>query len=85
MPDKGPAHYQFADAAITDWERGGKQLALRFKSDQGGLLSLMFRMYPTGAVIELATKLENQGQRALLLNSQIDPLFLERCEILVEA
>lgn len=76
MPDKGPAHYQFADAAITDWKRGGKQLALRFKSDLGGLLSLMFRMYPTGAVIELATKLENQGQRVLLLNSQIDPLFL---------
>ena len=75
-PDKDGAPYQFSEDAITDVEKGGKQLTLRFRSDAGGLLSLMLRVYPTGAVIEFTTKLENRGPRALLLDSHLDPLFL---------
>ncbi len=75
-PDKNGAPYQFSEDNLADIEKGGKQLTLRFKSDAGGLLSLMLRVYPTGAVIEFITKLENRGPRALLLDSQVDPLFL---------
>ena len=60
--------------SISDLPRDGKQLTLRFKSASGGLLSLMLRLYPTGAVIELATRFENLGQHDLLLDSHIDPL-----------
>src|ERR1035441_4184290 len=75
-PDKSRKPYLFADDVISDLDKGGKQLALRFKSDAGGLLSLLLKLYPTGAVIQTAMRLENRGQHGLLLNSHIDPLFL---------
>ena len=68
--------YRYFEDGITDTTKGGKQLTLRFKSDFGGLLSLMLRVYPMGAVIEFAAELENQGQHALPLLSRIDPLRL---------
>jgi len=75
-PDKNGTKYQFADDAITDIDKDGKQLTLRFKSDAGGRLSLMLRLHPTGAVIEMATQVENRSQKPLILDSHIDPLFL---------
>jgi hypothetical protein len=57
-------------------DKGGKQLALRFRSDAGGLLSLELRLYPTGAVIQTVMQIENRGQHDLLLDAHIDPLFL---------
>ena len=75
-PDKSGKPYLFADDVISDLDKGGKQLALRFKSDAGGMLSLLLKLYPTGAVIQTAMRLENRGQHGLLLNSHIDPLFL---------
>jgi hypothetical protein len=41
----------------------------------GGLVSLEL-VYPTGAVIQTAMHLKNRGQRALLLDPCINPLFL---------
>ena len=75
-PDKSGKPYLFADDVISDLDKGGKQLALHFKSDAGGMLSLLLKLYPTGAVIQTAMRLENRGQHDLLLNSHIDPLFL---------
>ena len=37
-PDKSGKPYLFADDAISDLDKGGKQLTLRFKSDVGGVL-----------------------------------------------
>ena len=54
FPDKSSNQYRFSDDAISNLHKEGKQLTLRFKSDTGGLFSLMLRLYPTGAVIELA-------------------------------
>ena len=76
FPEKSNNQYRFLDDEISNLPKDGKQLNLRFKSDSGGLFSLMLRLYPTGAVIELSARLENLGQHSLLLDSHIDPLFL---------
>jgi hypothetical protein len=76
FPDKARNSYRYSAYAISDLAKGAKQLTLQFQSDSGGLLSLMLRLYPVGAVVELATKVENRGQRDLVLESKIDPLFL---------
>jgi len=76
VPDRSSTQYRFSDDAISNVPKEGQQLTLRFKSDSGGLFSLMLRLYPTGAVIELGAKLENLGQHSLHLDSHIDPLFL---------
>ena len=76
FPDKSDHQYRYADDAISGIAKGGKQLTLRFQSDSGGLLSLMLKLYPTSAVIELTTQIENRGHHDLLLDSHIDPLFL---------
>jgi hypothetical protein len=75
-PDKSSSPYRYTEDAVTDLDKGGKQLTLRFQSAAGGLLSLMLRLYPTGAVIQTALQLQNSGQHDLLLNARIDPLFL---------
>jgi len=75
-PDKSGKPYLLADDAISDLDKRGKQLALHFNSDAGGLLSLELKLYPTGNVIQTVMRLENRGQHDLLLNAQIDPLFL---------
>src|SRR5271154_558253 len=76
VPDKAGNSYHYSEDVISDLTKGGKQLTLRFQSDAGGLLSLEFKLYPTGAVIQTAMQLENRGQHDLLLNPHIDPLFL---------
>ncbi len=76
VPDKAGKSYQFADDTIADVERGGKQLTLRFKCEDGGLLSLQLKLYPTGAVIQTAMQIENRGPHSLLLDAHVDPLFL---------
>ncbi len=76
FPDKVSNEYRYSGDAILDLDKGGKQLTLRFQSDAGALLSLELKLYPTGAVIQTAIKLENRGQHNLLLNPHIDPLFL---------
>ena len=74
-PDKSGKPYHYAGDAVADLPKGAKQLTLRFESESGGVLSLMLKVYPTGAVIEMATKVENHGERELPLDSHIDPLF----------
>lgn len=76
FPDKGNHQYRYSDSAISDLAKGGKQLALSFRSDAGGFLTLMFRLYQTGTVIQMATRMENHGQRNLLLHAHLDPLFV---------
>ncbi len=76
FPEKGGKEYRYSADDVSDLAKGGKQLTLRFQSDAGGLLSLMLRIYPTGAVVELVTQIENRGQHDLLLDPCIDPLFL---------
>jgi hypothetical protein len=76
FPDKGSNPYRFSEDIVSDLAKNGKQLTLRFKSNSGGLLSLSLKLYPNSAVIELATKIENLGRQALLLDSHIDPLLL---------
>jgi len=76
VPDKSGKAYQYSEDAVSDLAKDGKQLTLRFRSDDGGLLSLELKLYPTGAVIQTAMQLENRGQHALLLDPRIDPLFL---------
>jgi hypothetical protein len=75
-PDKASNPYLYTEDATSDLDKGGKQLTLHFQSSAGGLLSLMLRLYPTGAVIQTAMQLENRGQHNLLLNARVDPLFL---------
>ena len=75
FPEKS-GQYQFLEDSVSTLSKDGKQLALRFKANSGGVLSLMLKLYPIGAVIELNTKVENLGQKNLLLDSHIDPLFL---------
>ena len=75
-PDKTGNQYQFSEDTVTNLPKDGKQLMLRFKSDSGGLLSLMLKLYPTGAVFEVSTRLENPSQKSLLIDSHVDPLFL---------
>jgi hypothetical protein len=75
-PEKSGEEYGYSGDDISDVAKDGKQLTLRFQSDGGGLLSVFLKLYPRGAVIELAAKIENRGQHNLLLSSHIDPLFL---------
>jgi hypothetical protein len=76
VSDKSDQPYRFTDDTTLNLDKGGKQLTLHFKSDDGGLLSLELKLYPTGAVIQTAMQLENRGTRGLLLDPHIDPLFL---------
>ncbi|MGC2403162.1 MAG: alpha-galactosidase [Acidobacteriaceae bacterium] len=76
FPARDSNPYRFTDDSVDDSPRNGKQLTLRFRSESGGLLSLSLKLYPTGAVIELATKIQNLGRKDLLLDAHIDPLFL---------
>jgi hypothetical protein len=76
FPDKSGKPYQYSDDVISGLAKDGKQLMLRFRSDDGGLLSLQLKLYPTGAVIQTAMQLENHGQQDLPLDAHIDPLFL---------
>jgi Melibiase/Glycosyl hydrolase family 36 C-terminal domain len=76
FPDKSGKPYSFRDDAISDLNDGGKQLALHFLSDAGGLLSLALKLYPAGAVVQTSMQVENRGQHDLLLNPHIDQLFL---------
>jgi Melibiase/Glycosyl hydrolase family 36 C-terminal domain len=75
-PDKAGTPYLYSEDAISDLAKGGKQLTLRFQSDAGAVLSLVLKLYPTGAVIQTAMQIENRSQYSLLLNPHIDPLFL---------
>ncbi len=75
-PEKSGKSYRFVQDVISDMDKGGKQLTLRFQCDTGGLLSLELRIYPSGTVIQTAMQLENRGQHALLLYPRLDPLFL---------
>ncbi len=75
-PDKSGNPYLFADDAISDVDKGGKQLVLRFQSQAGGLLSLQLKLYPTGAVVQTALRVENHTKQDLILDSRINPLFL---------
>jgi hypothetical protein len=75
-PEKTDKPYHYSDDTISQLDKGGKQLTLRFQSDSGGLFSLQLKLYPTGAVIQMAMRIENHGQHDLLLEAHIDPLFL---------
>ena len=76
VPDKVSKPYLFADAAVSELEKGGKQLTLRFKSGPDTLLSLKLKLYPDGAVVQTAMQVENRSQHTLALDSHMDPLFL---------
>jgi Melibiase/Glycosyl hydrolase family 36 C-terminal domain len=76
FPDKSPTPFHYSEDVISDLAKGGKQLTLRFQSDDGGLCSLELILYPTGAVIQTALQIENHGQHVLFLDPSIDPLFL---------
>jgi len=76
IPDRSSNVYHYSEDAITDLAQGGKQLTLRFQSASGGILSLELKLYPTGAVIQTAIRIENRSQHNLPLDSHIDPLFL---------
>jgi hypothetical protein len=76
VPDKSDKPHCFSDDYTSNLDKGGKQLTLRFQSDAGALLSLELKLYPTGAVVQTAVKLENRGQHDLTFHSHIDPLFL---------
>jgi hypothetical protein len=76
FPDKESGGYRFSEDSISNLPKDGKQLTLYFRSESGGRLALSLRLYPGAAVIELATKIENMGQKPLLLDTHIDPLFL---------
>ncbi len=76
LPDKVRGDYKYSGDEISDLEKGGKQLTLHFQSDSGALLSLQLKLYPTGAVVQTAMQVKNQGQHDISLQPQIDPLFL---------
>jgi len=76
VPEKSSIAYRYRDDVISDLAKGGKQLTLRFQADDGGLLSLEWKLYPTGSVIQTAIQLENRGPRALLLDPYINSLVL---------
>jgi Melibiase/Glycosyl hydrolase family 36 C-terminal domain len=76
VPDKVSKPCLFADAAVSDVEKGGKQLTLRFKSGPDTLLSLKLKLYPDGAVMQMAMQVENHSQHTVALDSHMDPLFL---------
>ena len=46
FPDKSSNQYRFLDDAISNLPKDSKQLKLRFKSDSGGLFSLMLTTVP---------------------------------------
>ena len=75
-PDKARPSYRYTEGVVSDFAKGGKQLALRFQSENGALLSIELKLFPTGAVIQTAMQIENRGQHVLLLDPHIDPLFL---------
>ncbi len=75
VPDKSSKDYRFLGSAPSaNVPKGGQQLTLRFKSSSGGIFSLMLTLYPTGTVIEMKAKIENTGQKSLLLDSHIYPV-----------
>ena len=76
IPDKSGEPYHFKEDSTLNLEKGGQQLTLHFASDDGGVLSLGLKLYPTGAVIQATLQLENRGKHDLLLDAHIDPLFL---------
>jgi hypothetical protein len=76
VPDKSASAYRYREDLVSDLAKGGKQLTLRFQSEDGGQLSLELKLYPTGAVIQTAIQIENRGQHVLLLDPHINPLFL---------
>jgi Melibiase/Glycosyl hydrolase family 36 C-terminal domain len=76
VPDKSGDPYRFKEDSTLNLEKGGQQLTLHFASDDGGVLSLGLKLYPTGAVIQATLQLENRGKHDLLLDAHIDPLFL---------
>lgn len=76
FPDKAKSTYNYSEDEISDLDKGGKQLTLRFQSNAGGLLSLQLKLYPTGAVVQMAMRVENRSQHELALEAYIDPLFL---------
>jgi hypothetical protein len=75
-PDRAGKTYRYWRDVTTDLAEGGKQLSLRFQSEDGGELSLELRLFPTGAVVQVAMRLENHGPKVLHLDPHIDPLFL---------
>src|ERR1700722_14967215 len=75
-PDKDGKDYRFSEDAISDLEKGGKQLTLRFQSDHSSLLSLQLKLYPAGAVVQTIMRIENHGQHDLPVDPHINPLFL---------
>src|ERR1700677_3276983 len=75
-PDKSGQQYLYSEDAISGLAQDGKQLTLSFRSKAGGLLSLELKLYPTGAVIQTAIRIENKGEHDLLLDAHIDPLSL---------
>jgi alpha-galactosidase len=76
FPDKEKSEYRFSEDSISRLPKDGKQLTLHFRSESGGRLALSMKLYPGTAVIELAAEIENTGQKPLLLDAHIDPLFL---------
>ena len=76
IPDKSGKDYRFADGAVSGVAKAGQQLTLRFKSSSGGIFTLMLTLYPKSTVIEMKARVENLGQKPLLLDSHIDPLSL---------
>jgi hypothetical protein len=76
FPEKAGGTYRYTEDAISDVDKGGKQLTLRFQSDSGGLLAFDLKLYPTGAVVQSAVRLENHSPHPLLLEAHIDPVFL---------
>ena len=75
-PDRTGKGYRYSEDAISDLEKGGKQLTLRFQSDHSSVLSLQLKLYPTGAVIQTDMRIENRGNRDLAMDPRINPLFL---------
>ncbi|MFZ0759190.1 MAG: alpha-galactosidase [Candidatus Sulfotelmatobacter sp.] len=76
FPEKTKNPYRYSEDSISDLDKGGKQLTLRFQSDDGGLLSLQLRLYPSGAVIQMCMQVQNRSRHDLPLDAHIDPLFL---------
>src|SRR6185437_15209883 len=76
FPGKEKSEYRFSEDSISSLAKNGKQLTLHFRSESGGRLALSMRLYPGTEVIELAAEIENTGQKPLLLDAHIDPLFL---------
>lgn len=75
-PDKASDAYRYLSDDISDLVKGGKQLTLRFQSDDGGLVSFELKLYPAGAIIQTAMQIENRGQHLLRLDPRLDPVFL---------